>query len=405
MLPDLAELAARVANLRTVLFTEFTAVGLGLALAVALVGRRLSDAGRERMVIAASLLLVLWFAGPPPTLALAAWAVGFGIAVEAGTVGASGRVAALGLLACLVAAPVVAIGRLGDGPPHAREFVAFATNMMLLRAIAWMRARWRGDLAACAPERAFVACFFFPTFVNGPIETAAELVRPLPAASAADVRAGLRRIATGVARILAAALVMPLGGTSALADGPAASALFLWCWAARLYLWFYLSFSAWSDVAIGLGRLCGRPVRENFERPWLATGPGDFWRRWHMSLGVWLRDVVYIPLGGNQRHRTANVCAVFLVSAVWHVWGTLKLLGFGYYPPAAWIGFLTWGGLHALAVSALGRRSAGARVAVAARVATFAFAAFAWVPFFTPAGVSWTGLARMLARMVMPIVP
>ena len=156
MLPDLAELAARVANLRTVLFTEFTAVGLGLALAVALVGRRVSDAGRERMVIAAILLLVLWFAGPPPTLALAAWAVGFGIAVEAGTVGAPGRVAALWLLASLVAAPVVAIGRLGDGPPHAREFVAFATNMMLLRAIAWMRARWRGDLPACAraPRRA-----------------------------------------------------------------------------------------------------------------------------------------------------------------------------------------------------------------------------------------------------------
>ena len=170
-----------------------------------------------------------------------------------------------------------------------------------------------------------------------------------------------------------------------------------------LYVWFYLSFSAWSDVAIGLARLCGRTVRENFDRPWDATDPADFWRRWHVSFGVWLRDHVYIPLGGNRRHRTLNVVAVFAVSAAWHVWGTLKLLGFGFYPPRAWIGFFVWGALHALAVVAWPRP--GAERATLSRVATFLFAALAWMPFFAPPDVGWAGMARMLARMLVPVVP
>jgi len=201
---------------------------------------------------------------------------------------------------------------------------------------------------------------------------------------------------------------MPLDGTRALGQGPELPAATLWLWAVRLYVWFYLSFSAWTDVAIGLARLCGkRGVIENFDRPWLATDPADFWRRWHVSLGVWLRDVVYIPLGGNRRHRTLNVFAVFSVSAAWHVWGTLKLLGFGYYPPRAWIGFVAWATLHAVAVGAT-RRLAPARspaTLVLRRVATFLFAAFAWVPFFTPANVTWRGMVRMLARMIVPVVP
>jgi alginate O-acetyltransferase complex protein AlgI len=184
----------------------------------------------------------------------------------------------------------------------------------------------------------------------------------------------------------------------------------LWLWAVRLYVWFYLSFSAWTEVSIGLARLCGRrDVIENFDQPWLAQDPGDFWRRWHVSFGVWLRNQVYIPLGGNRRHRIGNVAAVFAVSAAWHVWGSLKLLGFGYYPPHAWIGFAVWGLLHAVAVTLAGGRASrsprGGVALAAARLATFLFAALAWVPFFTPAGVSWRGMARMLARMVLPIVP
>src|SRR5207237_844277 len=102
-----------------------------------------------------------------------------------------------------------------------------------------------------------------------------------------------------------------------LAGGAEAPTGRIWLWGALLYAWFYLSFSAWSDVAIGVGALCGRRVQENFAYPWAAIDPADFWRRWHISLGLWLRDYVYIPLVGNRRHRGANVLAPFGVSAAW----------------------------------------------------------------------------------------
>jgi hypothetical protein len=401
------DLAARAENLRSILFTEFTAVALVLGLVVAAAGRRLSTDSRERLVVAASLAMLVWFAGPTVTLVMIAWAIAFVVAVDVGAGGLlAARLAAAALVGLLVVVPVLAIGRLGDGPPHARELVAFATNMALLRCVWWARARWTGGVAAQPIGRTFLALFFFPTFVNGPIEMPTELVTPLGVPGAADVRAGLARVALGVGKIVAVGLLLPPGWTRALAQGPEASAAQLWRWAVLLYVWFYLSFSAWTDVAIGVGRLCGRRVRENFDRPWLAPDPSDFWRRWHVSFGLWLRDVVYIPLGGNRRHRALNVVVVFAVSAAWHVWGTLKLLGFGYFPPRAWIGFGLWGALHAIAVILTGgRRHDASKASVAPQIITFLFAAFAWVPFFTSADVSWTGLLRMLARMLVPFTP
>jgi hypothetical protein len=401
------DLAARAENLRTILFTEFTAIALVLAVGLAAAGRWLSAEARERLVVAASLALIVWFAGPTVTAVAVGWGLAFAIAVELGVERTSVRLVAAGLLVVLVVAPVLAIARLGEGPVHGREFVAFATNMALLRCVWWARARWTGAVARQPIGRVFLALFFFPTFVNGPVETPAELVAPLSAPGAGDVRAGLARIGLGIAKIVAVALLLPPNWTRVLAEGPEASAAQLWVWAVLLYVWFYLSFSAWTDVAIGLGRLCGRRVRENFDRPWLARDPSDFWRRWHVSFGLWLRDVVYIPLGGNRRHRSLNVLAVFAVSAAWHVWGTLKLLGFGYYPPRAWIGFAVWGLLHAIAVIVAGggRARDDRAPSVLPQVLTFLFAAFAWVPFFTSADVSWGGLARMLARMLVPVLP
>jgi hypothetical protein len=399
MLPEAADFAARVANLRDILFTEFTLVALVLALALAAVARRVSEPVRERLVVAASVALVGWLAGVPATAAMVGWALAFVVAAELGATHAVARGVALALLVVLVVAPVTAIGALGE-PAHAREVVAFATNVALLRAVAWARARWRGDVPRMPPERTALAFFFFPTFPNGPVETGPELVRPLEPPAVAPA---LARVGIGIAKIAAVALLLPPNWTRVLAHAADAPAHQLWLWAILLYVWFYLSFSAWSDVAIGLAQLCGRRVRENFDRPWEATDPADFWRRWHVSLGVWLRDQVYVPLGGNRRHRALNVVVVFAVSAAWHVWGTLKLLGFGFYPPRAWIGFFMWGALHAAAVIAWPRP--GAERAAVSRVATFLFAALAWVPFFTPPDVTWAGMARLLARMVVPLVP
>src|SRR5262245_4822356 len=103
------DLAARVENLRTILFTEFTATALVLALALAAMGRWLSSDARERLVVATSLAIVVWFAGPTVTAVAVAWGLAFVAAVELGVDRASARVAAAALVAFLVVAPVLAI--------------------------------------------------------------------------------------------------------------------------------------------------------------------------------------------------------------------------------------------------------------------------------------------------------
>ena len=193
---------------RSILFTEFTLVGVVVALVLAAVAARVSAAARERLVVATSLALVVWFAGVPATAAFVAWALAFAVAVEVGVSSVPARGAALALLAVFVAAPVVAIVALGQ-PEHAREFVAFATNMAFLRFVAWARARWRGDVPRTSPWGTFLAFFFFPTFPNGPVETAAELVRPLEAPA---VGPGLARVGLGVAKIAAVGLLLPPTG-------------------------------------------------------------------------------------------------------------------------------------------------------------------------------------------------
>jgi hypothetical protein len=182
----------------------------------------------------------VWFAGPVPAAAFVGWAVALYVAVELGTASLVGRALTGLLVVGLVVVPVLAIGALGEGPAHAREFVAFGTNIVIFRAIAYARERWRGELVRVPIERALLSLFFFPTFVNGPVESPrAQLAGELAPATGADVRAGLLRIAAGVAKILAVGWALPPGWTSVLAAAPEAPAAALWVWAVGLYVWFY----------------------------------------------------------------------------------------------------------------------------------------------------------------------
>lgn len=403
---DSAEIARRTTHVLGLLFTACTAAGIVAAAAVRVAGGAAAQT-RERAVLVASVAWLVLFAGPLVALLAVLWLGAVYVAVEFAPRPLA-PLAVVGLLGALVVAPVWAIARLDGG--YVREFVAFASNMVLLRAwgYAWDRRHAR---AARPTVSTFLASMlFFPTFVNGPVAVPRQMEEgrlPLDAASgASEVRAGARRIAIGCAKLLAVGLGLAPGWTAHIAAMTDAPALRLWGASALLYVWFFLSFSAWSDVAIGLALVCGQRVPENFAAPWLATDPADFWRRWHTSFGRWLRDYVYIPLGGNRRRRARNVAATFLVSAAWHVWGTLKLLGFGYYPVAAWGGFLVWGLLHAggvLAAPGFARLARGGTVGVAAaRAATFLFAALCWLPFFLPATVPLARGLRMMARMLCP---
>ena len=123
-------------------------------------------------------------------------------------------------------------------------------------------------------------------------------------------------------------------GFDAAAHGASLTFFEAWYAALSYALQIYFDFSGYSDMAIGLARMLNIRFPLNFDSPYQATDIADFWRRWHITLGGFLRDYLYIPLGGNRAGRlrqTANLMATMLLAGLWH--------------GAAW-NFVIWGGLH-----------------------------------------------------------
>jgi alginate O-acetyltransferase complex protein AlgI len=189
--------------------------------------------------------------------------------------------------------------------------------------------------------RSFVdfACYvsMFPQLVAGPIlryqEVAAQLERRT---------LGPEKLARGVALLglgLAKKVLLanPCGALSDTVFGAGSlDAASAWLGASAYAFQIYFDFSGYSDMAIGLGLMLGFTFPRNFDAPYQARSLGDFWRRWHLSLGTWLRDYLYIPLGGNRAgpgRAAANLMLVMLLGGLWH---------------GARFTFVLWGGLHGL---------------------------------------------------------
>ncbi len=177
----------------------------------------------------------------------------------------------------------------------------------------------------------------FPQLVAGPIVRYAD-IRPQMgkrAISWADASYGVRRFVLGLAKkVLIANQLFALTELFRATQEP--SVLFCWLYAVAFMLCIYFDFSGYSDMAIGLGRMFGFTFRENFDHPYVSRSATEFWRRWHISLGSWFRDYVYIPLGGNRVGRArwvANIVLVWAVTGLWH--------------GAAW-NFVAWGLMFAL---------------------------------------------------------
>jgi alginate O-acetyltransferase complex protein AlgI len=107
-----------------------------------------------------------------------------------------------------------------------------------------------------------------------------------------------------------------------------ASTLGIWLGSLMFMFQIYFDFSAYSDMAIGLGKIIGFDFKENFNYPYVSKSVTDFWRRWHISLGAFFREYLYIPLGGNRKHAFFNIMFVWLVTGLWHgaslnfiIWG------------------------------------------------------------------------------------
>lgn len=138
----------------------------------------------------------------------------------------------------------------------------------------------------------------------------------------------------------------------------------------------YGDFSAYSDMARGLARILGFDLVQNFNTPYFATSPQDFWHRWHMSLSGWFRDYLYFPLGGSRKGELRthlNTLTVFLVSGLWH--------------GAAWT-YVIWGGLHGVGLS-VQRLCAKAGIAPLPKLPSRANALFGWALTFVFVCVGW----------------
>jgi alginate O-acetyltransferase complex protein AlgI len=231
----------------------------------------------------------------------------------------------------------------------------------------------------------FVYLAFFPHLVAGPIVRGDELlpqIRRPRDSGAIDVSRAAYLIFGGlfkkivVSTFLATQLVDPVFGTPE-AHSALETLVAIYAYAIVIYT----DFSAYSDIAIGVALLLGFEFPRNFDRPYSATSLRDFWRRWHITLSRWLRDYVYIPLGGSRRGEmgiAVSVMVTMLVGGLWH--------------GAGWT-FVAWGGLHGLG-QVLGRWRRRTRIgrglpgdpvsafAIArARILTFHLVCLGWVFF------------------------
>lgn len=219
---------------------------------------------------------------------------------------------------------------------------------------------------------------FFPQLVAGPIVRSSVFLPQLAtprSVAASDVDSALTRIFSGLIKkvVIAdtlATLVEPVFDSPQLVSAPI-RLLAVYAYAYQIYF----DFSGYSDIAIGLARLFGIKLPENFDRPYLAASPREFWRRWHISLSTWLRDYLYIPLGGT-RAREATVARNLLIT---------MLLG-GLWHGAAWT-FVAWGAYHGVLL--VGQRlffgdaepGASSVPIWLRRIVTFHLVCFGWLLF------------------------
>lgn len=243
---------------------------------------------------------------------------------------------------------------------------------------------------------------FFPKLVSGPIERVGHLIPQFRQAHSLDASrlfGGLRLMLWGMFKkvVIADRLAVYVNEVYAQPGGYAGWTIVIATLFSAAHI--YSDFSGYSDIAVGVARLFDLDVIQNFHQPYLASTVSEFWRRWHVSFSSWLRDYVYIPLGGSrvaEWRRDLNIMITFLVSGLWH--------------GADWT-FVLWGGLHGLylVLERRGKKTSD-RIAGALRlehtavrrvmgvVTTILLVTFAWIFFYARSVPDALLLIRNLIR-------
>ncbi|MGH2848129.1 MAG: MBOAT family O-acyltransferase [Thermoleophilaceae bacterium] len=269
---------------------------------------------------------------------------------------------------------------LGSPLPLVQIVLPIAISFFTFQAITYVADVYRGETKAASLGDVAILQAFFPHLVAGPIVRANELLPQLRTPrNPREVLAGpgLFLIAGGLVKKTVIADELARGVVDPVFNDPGAHSglevlLAIYAFAAQIYC----DFSGYTDMAIGLALLLGYQLPQNFNRPYLARSLQEFWRRWHMTLSRWLRDYLYIPLGGNRdgpRRTYRNLMLTMLLGGLWH--------------GAAWT-FLIWGGIHGGAMCAerwARERFEGFRMpGWAAWLITFHVVCLAWVFFRSP---------------------
>jgi D-alanyl-lipoteichoic acid acyltransferase DltB (MBOAT superfamily) len=253
---------------------------------------------------------------------------------------------------------------------------------------------------------------YFPHLIAGPVLHHAEMMpqfalRETYTPRWENISVGLTVFAIGLFKKVVLADSVAEFATpvfSAAAHGTPLGMLEAWCGALAYTLQLYFDFSGYSDMAIGVSRMFGIRLPLNFDSPYKATSIIDFWRRWHMTLSRFLRDYLYIPLGGNKlgmARRYANLLATMLLGGLWH--------------GAGWT-FVLWGGLHGVYLSfnhawrklratLFGDRRVGVVERTAGAALTFLAVVVAWVFFRASNADSAIGMLHAMTGANGIVVP
>ena len=260
----------------------------------------------------------------------------------------------------------------------------------------------KGRMRITSPVDFALFTIFFPSLVAGPIKRCGDFLpalhRGVAAVATADVAIGLGRVAIGFAKKLL------------ISDNLAAIINYYaphftqqslgarWLLFAAIAFRILLDFSGYSDIAIGLARMFGITLPENFRWPYLASSLQEFWQRWHISLSTWIRDYIYIPLGGSRHgvaRKIANGFIVFALCGLWH--------------GAAW-NFIVWGVFHGAGLAICGNYrpllgSAGAQIGAffdrfppLSWALTTGYVWLGWLLFFYPLPQAYKMAASLFSR-------
>lgn len=212
-------------------------------------------------------------------------------------------------------------------------------SFFTFRSISYIVDIYRGQLQPARSLLDYVFCLtFFPPLLAGPVVRAKDMlpqVQANPSATPQMVGEGLFLIMAGLIKKVIIADYISGNFVDRIFDNPSLYSGFenlMGCLGFTLQL--YCDFSGYSDMAIGIALLLGYRFKANFDAPFKSQNPTEFWRRWHISLSSWLRDYIYIPLGGNRkgvRRQRVNLMATMLIGGLWH--------------GASWT-YLVWGAYH-----------------------------------------------------------